>query len=244
MCLITLAYNVHATYPFILAANRDEFRERAAQPAHFWEDAQHVLAGRDLKAGGTWLGITRSGRFAAITNYRDLRRTPVNGPSRGQLVRAALDGTADLGGTSAYEGFNLLYGPLDRLRYHSNVPGTDEGLSSGIHGLSNHLLNTPWVKVERAKEGMARLVTASTARLVDGLFEVLADETPAPDERLPDTGLSLEQERAASSIFIPTPVYGTRCSTVLLVDERGNVRFEERTFPGKVQVIEKFRFGA
>lgn len=241
MCLITLAYNVHPEYPFILAANRDEFRERAAQPAHFWPDAPHVLAGRDLKAGGTWLGITRAGRFAAITNYRDLRRAPVNGPSRGQLVRAALEGTMEPGNTHVYEGFNLLHGPRDGLRYHNNVQGTEEPLKHGIHGLSNHFLNTPWVKVERAKDGMARLVTTSSEQMVDGLFQLLADDTLAPDERLPDTGLSLEQERAASSIFIPTPVYGTRCSTVVLVDRQGNVRFEERTFPNGAHVVEEFR---
>ncbi len=241
MCLISLAYKAHDKYPFVLAANRDEFRERAAQPAHFWPDAPHVLAGRDLKAGGTWLGVTRKGHFAAITNYRDLRRTSVNGPSRGKLVREALEGSVELTNTRIYEGFNLLYGALGELRYHNNVQGVHGTVDRGIHGLSNHFLNTPWVKVERAKEGMARLVGSPTARLIDGLFDLLADDTPAPDDRLPDTGLPLEQERAASSIFIPTPVYGTRCSTVVLVDERGNVRFEERTFPSGAQVMQEFR---
>lgn len=225
------AYRAHARFPLILAANRDEFRERPAQPAHWWADLPQILAGRDLQAGGTWLGITRSGRFAAITNHRDLRRAPIGGPSRGRLVRMALEGEIDPAGSTDYEGFNLLHGTVDALRYHNNIQQVDEALAPGIHGLSNAFLDTPWPKVERAKAGLEKLLDADDPALITGLFALLADGSPAPDDLLPDTGLPLELERAASSIFIPTPGYGTRCSTVILVDDQGLVRFEERT-PG------------
>jgi uncharacterized protein with NRDE domain len=239
VCLIALAYKVHPQFPFIIAANRDEFSDRPAEPAHFWGDAPHVLAGRDLKAGGTWLGITRTGRFAAITNYRDLRRPMPAGPSRGTLVREALEGSIDPQGTGMYAGFNLIYGPLQALRYHNNIEPADRALAAGIHGLSNHFLDTPWPKVVRATTELQRLIGEPGADLVNDLFALLADEAPAPDDRLPDTGLPLELERAASSIFIRSAGYGTRCSTVLLVDNKGHVRFEERTVPGG-RVIEEF----
>jgi uncharacterized protein with NRDE domain len=239
VCLIALAYKVHPKYPFIIAANRDEFSERPTEPAHFWSDAPHVLAGRDLRAGGTWLGITRTGRFAAVTNYRDLRRPMPQGPSRGALVRQALEGSIDVQSTSVYAGFNLIYGPLQALRYHNNIQPTDIPLTAGIHGLSNHFLDTPWPKVVRATTELQRSLAAPDEDLVNGLFALLADEAPAPDDRLPDTGLPLELERAASSIFIRSEGYGTRCSTVLLVDNAGHVRFEERTVPGG-KVLEAF----
>ncbi len=244
MCLIALAYRVHPQYPLVLAANRDEFRARPAAPAHFWPDAPHVLAGRDLQAGGTWLGITRAGRFAALTNHRDLRRAPTNGPSRGALVRAALEQGIEPQDTGAYEGFNLLYGTLEALRYHSNINAVDEVLAPGVHGLSNALLNTPWPKVQRATARLRTLVGAESSRPdVEALFELLADEERAADAELPDTGLPLELERAVSSIFIPGERYGTRCSTVLLVGSDGRVHFEERTFPSGGSVREAFTLG-
>lgn len=239
MCLIALAHRVHPRFPLLLAANRDEFTDRPAAPAHFWPDAPHLLAGRDLRAGGTWLGITRTGRFAAITNHRDLRRPPVGGPSRGGLVRAALEGVLDTANTGPYEGFNLIHGPLHALRYHTNIRPDDAPLPTGILGLSNAFLDTPWPKVQRAKAALAALVDGPDEALLPGLFALLADETPAPDQHLPDTGLPRHLERAASPIFIRSAGYGTRCSTVLLVDTDGRVRFEERTTGGGV-VTEAF----
>lgn len=240
MCLIALAYRAHPQFPFIIAANRDEFSERPTEPAHFWNSAPHLLAGRDLRAGGTWMGITRTGRFAAITNYRDLRRPKAEGPSRGLLVRNALEGSIDPEATGSYDGFNLIYGPLQALRYHNNVEPADRPLDPGIHGLSNHFLDTPWPKVVRATTELQRLIAAPSEDLVNGLFALLANDSPAPDDRLPDTGLPLAFERAASSIFIRTEGYGTRCSTVLLIDNAGHVRFEERTFPSGDRVFEEF----
>lgn len=244
MCLITLAYHIHPRFPLVLAANRDEFHERPTAPASWWNDAPHLLAGRDLRAGGTWLGVTRQGSFAALTNHRDLRRAPKQGPSRGLLVRAALEGTATLDDTAAYEGFNLLHGPLHALRYHNNIEPADAALEPGIHGLSNALLNTPWPKVQRAKSALERALNSSDAVLVNELFALLTDPARAGDEELPDTGLTAPMERALSSVFIDTKGYGTRCSTVLLVDADGGVYFEERTWATGAVTQQRFLLDA
>ena len=240
MCLIALAYQAHRQYPLIVAANRDEFKERPAERAHFWADAPDVLAGRDLRAGGTGLGISRQGRFAAITDYRDMRRMQPKGPSRGALVREALEQGIAVNRTTAYAGFNLIYGPADKLRYHNNIDGRDEAITPGIHGLSNAFMDTPWPKVVSAKQRLEGLLDRTESELVDGLFALLADDGQAPDDLLPDTGLPLELERSASSIFIQGEGYGTRCSTVVLVDRTGNVYFKERAVPGGSAVVERF----
>jgi uncharacterized protein with NRDE domain len=229
MCLIVLAYKVHPKYRLIVAANRDEFLDRPTKPLHVWPDAPHILAGRDERAGGTWMGLTTTGRFAALTNYRDLRRPEVKGPSRGGLVHHVLD--KDLGGldTTLFAGFNLLYGPIDALRYHSNVTGVDQLMEPGIHGVSNHLLNTPWPKVQLAKAGMVEAIRSAEPD-PDLLFRLLGDDTPAPDMALPDTGIGLSWERVLSPIRIRTEGYGTRCSSVVLCDIQGHARFLERSF--------------
>ncbi|MBK7383716.1 MAG: NRDE family protein [Flavobacteriales bacterium] len=226
MCLIAFAYKVHPEFPLIVVANRDEFLDRPTEPARFWPAEPHILAGRDRKAGGTWMGITTSGRFAAVTNYRDLRLPRVEGPSRGILVRQAMEAGFAPENSERYEGFNLLYGTIDRLMYHSNVNVETLDLPPGVHGLSNHLLNTPWPKVVRAKSRLTELLAAELQ--VRDLFDLLADRTRAADPDLPDTGLDLGRERALSSIRIEMDGYGTRCSTVVLVDRTGAVTFEER----------------
>ena len=228
MCLIALAYKVHPAYPLIVAANRDEFLDRRATAAEFWPDAPHVLAGKDLKAGGTWMGVTRSGRFAALTNYRDLRRARIDGPSRGQLVLKALEGGLDGIDTRGYEGFNLVHGTVEALRYCNNIDGADQELAPGVHGLSNAVLDTPWPKVACAKTRLQQWIDAGTAA-TEPLFELLLDDTQAVDDALPDTGVGLEWERALSSILIRTEGYGTRCSTVVTVDREGRVNLEERS---------------
>lgn len=239
MCLIALAYKVHARFPLIVAANRDEFLSREADPAHFWPDLPLVLAGRDRRALGTWMGITLSGRFAALTNHRDLRRPPIAGPSRGLLVRDALlaEPEAD---PVAREGYNLLHGPIEALRYRSNITGEDRVLQPGIHGLSNALLNTPWPKVVRAKQSMERMVLSDRPD-PEAMFRLLQDARPAADHQLPETGLGIDRERALSSIRIDLPGYGTRCSTVMLVSATGLVRFEERTLKDGGRVLQEFQ---
>ena len=165
---------------------------------------------------------------------------PIAGPTRGALVKNALDGELDLGDSSKYEGFNLLLGPVEAMRYHNNIEPVDAALTPGIHGLSNHFLNTPWPKVDRAKADLREALNGNERDLVDSLFGLLANAGIAPDGELPDTGLPLAQERAVSSIFISGSEYGTRCSTVVLVDREGQVQFEERTYPDNGRTVETF----
>ncbi len=238
MCLIALAYRAHPRYPFIVAANRDEFLDRATAPARFWPEAPHILAGKDLRAGGTWMGVTRFGRFAAITNHRDMRRAPVVGPSRGLLALAALDADPPRDGVDR-EGYNLIYGTFDALRYRCNITEVDVALAPGLHGLSNAVLDTPWPKVTKAVEGLRQALHADEPDS-EHLFSLLADETVADADLLPDTGLGDERERALSSIRIDLPAYGTRCSTVVTVDVEGQVYFEERDLRTGRVVCERF----
>lgn len=239
MCLILLAWQAHPDYPLVVAANRDEFHARRTAAADFWQDAPAVLAGRDLEAGGTWLGVSRGGRFAALTNFRDPERNKPDAPSRGKLVSRFLAGTQspqeylDQIETSAatYNGFNLLFGDRHSLWCFSNCGEGKRQLDPGIYGLSNHLLDTPWPKVTRARSQLAQALTAMPQ--TEPLFAMLRDEAIAPDAHLPRTGVSLEWERLLSAAFVRSPDYGTRCSTVVTVGADGEVRFEERSFgPG------------
>lgn len=235
MCLIVFSYRQHPKYDLIFAANRDEFFRRPAREARFWPEHPHLLAGKDLEAGGTWMGITTGGHFSAITNFRDMSVHKENAPSRGHLVLDYLiqeqdpeaflhqiDEKADL-----YNGFNLLMGTIDKLLYYSNQTRRIQTIRPGLYGLSNHLLNTPWPKVERARHQLQDLLDRD-AVTEENLLRLLMDGRPAPDEELPDTGLPKELERAVSSIFIKSSHYGTRASTVLLIDKQGEVTFCER----------------
>jgi uncharacterized protein with NRDE domain len=247
VCLILLAWRSHPDYPLVVAANRDEFFARPTAPAYFWADAPDVLAGRDLEAGGTWLGITRGGRFAALTNYRDPARVRSGTPSRGALVSGFLQGAmtpaeylAHLRKTgAAYNGFNLVFGMIGggapALHCFSNIldmgRGADDRLAPGIYGLSNHLLDTPWPKVARGKSALAAALQALPEDAP--LMALLRDERVAQDEELPRTGVSLEWERLLSAAFVRSPDYGTRSSTVLTVDRSGQVRFDEVSFDAR-----------
>lgn len=246
MCTLLLAHEVAPRYRLVLAANRDEYYRRPTAAAAFWEEAPHLFAGRDLVHGGTWLGITSEGRLAALTNYREPHAGERHAASRGRLVSGYLTGEetareylARLAGEgSNYDGFNLVVGGREGLYYHSNR-GEGEGgcgrqrFEPGIYGLSNHLLDTPWPKVARGKEALARLV-ASGDFSDEALFALLADRSRPPDETLPDTGVGLERERLLSPIFIESESYsyGTRSSSILLVDREGEATFVERSFEG------------
>jgi uncharacterized protein with NRDE domain len=251
MCLILFAWNAHDNYPLILAANRDEFYERPSAPAAFWADAPDLLAGRDLKAGGTWFGITRSGRLAAITNYRDPASLKTEAPSRGHLVSDYLRGQENPEAyllrlaprAGLYNGFSLLVGDCSELCFYSNrgeaiCPGP------GIHRMSNHLLDTPWPKVNRGKLALEQLLAGDHGPSPEALLDLLASRSRPSDDRLPDTGVGLEWERVLSPLFIKSPTYGTRCSTVLLIDRRGMVTFVERVFDGgsEPRVTSRFDF--
>ena len=236
MCLIALAWRTHPDFPLVVVANRDEYLDRPAVPAHWWQDANDLLAGRDLEAGGTWMGVTRSGRFAALTNYRDPSRRHTAAPSRGKLVRDALESRGDTAATlhdiaadsTRYAGFNLLVSDGDTLGIHESTTGAVRLLEPGVHALSNHLLDTPWPKV---RAGKARLFRALQALPDDTpLIELLRDDRPAPDAELPRTGVSLAWERMLSSAFIRAPGYGTRCSTVIRRDRHGQTHVQETTW--------------
>ncbi|MBI4987442.1 MAG: NRDE family protein [Rhodocyclales bacterium] len=236
MCLILLAWRAHPDYPLVVAANRDEFFARPTAPAAFWPEVPQVLAGRDLEAGGTWLGVARSGRFAALTNYRDPARNKACAPSRGGLVSRFLTGSQSPAAyltelescADRYNGFNLVFGDPDGLWCFSNCGEGERQLAPGVYGLSNHLLDTPWPKVARGKSALNAALCALPNEIP--LFTLLRDDSIAPDEALPRTGVSLEWERLLSAAFVRMPGYGTRSSTVLLMDATGNVRFIEQGF--------------
>jgi uncharacterized protein with NRDE domain len=239
MCLLVLAWNLHSRHRLVVAANRDEFHDRPAAPLAWWQDMPGVLAGRDLRGGGTWMGVSRTGRFGVLTNYRDLEPPPApDAPSRGELVRRFLaDATAaqDWLGTlrpdaGTYAGFNLLVGTHDGLHYFSNRNGgVLQALPPGLYGLSNHLLDSPWPKLLRTRERLRELMAMHRVS-IDSLFAMLADRTPADAAAMPATGLPHDWERALSAPFVVHGRYGTRCSTVLLVDHDGRTTMLERRF--------------
>jgi len=234
VCLLFLCQRVNEQYPLILLANRDEYRARPTRRAGFWTTHPAVLAGMDLQGGGTWLGITRQGRWAALTNYREPPRAAYS-RSRGELVRDYLAGgqsPADygraVGGVADdFDGFNLLLGDRHETLWTSNRGAGMERLQAGIHGLSNHLLETPWPKVTAGKRALTGQLRGQP--VVDRLFQPLSDQT-VYEAGLPDTGVEPDTEKRLSSAFINSPAYGTRSSTLIMVDRAGRAYFEERSY--------------
>jgi uncharacterized protein with NRDE domain len=233
MCLIVIAWRTHARFPCLIAANRDEMHQRPTAPAHWWTDHPGILAGRDLSAGGTWLGMTRSGRFAALTNYRDPEQRRPEAPSRGALVTSFLDSSASVAEGlqhlrrvgADYNGFNLIFSDGARLGVYESVRGEGRELGPGIFGLSNHLLDTPWPKVTNLKSRLLDVLDDWTDE--KAVLALMRDEQPAPDEHLPRTGISLDWERLLSSAFIRAPDYGTRSTTLVRIDADRRVCFDE-----------------
>lgn len=243
MCLIVLAWRVRPDLPLVVAANRDEWRDRPARPAAWWPDHPGLLAGRDLQAGGTWMGVTRGGRFAAVTNFRDPADRRSTARSRGGIVTEFLLGTqspeeflATLAPRAhGYNGFNLIAGDGETLWYFGSREALARPIEPGIHGLSNHLLDEPWPKVVRGRNVMREALREGDpgARL----FEMLSDCRPASDEALPDTGVGIAWERRLACALITGADYGTRASTVLTASEAGVMRFEERTLDAEGKVV-------
>jgi len=247
MCLLVIAWRAHARYRLIVAANRDEYHGRESKPLGKWPPPDGILAGRDLRAGGTWLGMDRARRFGIVTNFRELQRPNPNAPSRGNLIPDFLRGGADAGAfvarletaASSYSGFNLLLADgLDdapdggSLWYASNrAPGFGRQLSSGVYGLSNEFLDSPWPKLRRVRQRFETWLPDARPDTASELFDILSDRVPAgADAELPHTGLSPEWERVLSSPFVRNPVYGTRCSTVVLLEPSGRLYVAERRF--------------
>lgn len=236
MCLILVAWHAVPGVPLLVAANRDEFFARPTRAAHWWDDHPDLFAGRDLEGGGTWLGVTRSGRFAALTNYRDPERHRPGAPTRGALVTRALNARgsafqaveAVARESSVYAPFNLFVSDGRALCIHESVSGRTTALAPGIHALSNGALDTVWPKTERARAAFTRLI-CEAPHDTDALLALLRDDTRAPDAELPRTGVPLEWERLLSAIFIRAPQhgYGTRASTCLRIEDDGQVHFSE-----------------
>lgn len=235
MCLIVIAWKARDDLPLVVAANRDEWRERPAEPARWWSDHPEILAGRDLKAGGTWMGITRGGRFAAVTNFRDPSDKRSTARSRGELVTQFLLSSAApaaflsalAGRARDYNGFNLIVGDGRELWYFGSREGEARPIAPGVHGLSNHLLNEPWPKVVRGRLAMEEALRDRDP--APRLFAALSDAGGAPDEALPETGVGIAWERRLASALITGADYGTRASTVLTVSGEGRIAMEELT---------------
>ncbi len=238
MCLIFLAYRAVAGLPLAVAANRDEYYDRPTAALDFWDDAPHILAGRDRQAGGTWMGVNRAGRFAALTNFRGPGPVKDDAPSRGALVAGFLDGGEPIEAFKTrlkaegcrYNGYNLIFGTPRALFWHSNTANRLEAITPGVHGLSNGLFDEPWPKVHRGVARLRALPATSESWSADALFAVLADRTVAADDALPDTGVGLPLERILSPAFIRAERYGARSGTALRLDAGGRVAIEERTY--------------
>lgn len=249
MCLVVFAWRAHPTYRLILVGNRDEAHARPTQPAHWWPDNASILAGRDLQAGGAWLAISKTGRFATVTNFRDGHAGRAGFKSRGTLVTDMVTGSGSLEeiGSSiamdAYAGFSLLFSDGESMSYLSNRDDLGAELGSGLYGLSNASLDTPWSKVVRAKASLRSLIDSDVINET-GLLRLLSDRTPAPLNDVATDDLPFEMARAVSAPFIVTPEYGTRSSTIVLWDNDGVVEFSERRFDpaGKSTGDSRFRF--
>lgn len=247
MCLLAFYWKSHPKYKLIFVSNRDEFYERQTAKAHFWEDAPNILAGRDLEAGGTWMGISKNGQFTALTNYRDPKNILQNVPSRGDLTTNFLKGRQspavylnDLASSGiTYNGYNLLVGDVQEdFYYFSNYENEVRKLEPGFYGLSNHLLETPWFKVESLKKGLANLIQREQFS-PENIFNILQDPIPAPDDKVQQTGMTLEMEKMLSAKFIKSENYGTRASYVVLIGYDNQVTFSEQVYVPYSSEIEK-----
>jgi uncharacterized protein with NRDE domain len=252
VCLILFSYCQHPDYPVVIAANRDEFYNRPTSPAEFWKDAPHILAGRDLQKGGTWLGVNNRGRIAAITNYRDPSADKTDVQSRGSLVLDFLLQQQPANEYLSryqrerhnYNGFNLLVYDTSGLYCLSSLSGEIQSLSAGLYGISNDLLDAPWPKVEKGKVELDRLLNTDKPVNIDDIFTILSDRPVFADALLPDTGIGLDWERILSPIFVNSQTYGTRSSTVVIIDKNGMLTFTERSFDenGGITSTLKYQF--
>jgi len=245
MCILFIANNIREDYPLIIAANRDEFHARPTAPSQFWNENPNLLAGRDLEARGTWMGVTRNGKIAALTNVRQPDNIKQNAVSRGELVVNWLLSTSDNSASAhattlhatreQYSGYNLVFGQITEqgtgnLSVYNNANNTLHTIEEGVIGLSNADIVTPWPKVTQGVNALTDYTRNSAKIHTEALFAILRQDNKAADDVLPNTGIGYEWEKALSSIFIQTPEYGTRTSTLLMVDNNKRVRWLERQF--------------
>lgn len=250
MCIAYVAFSPKGEWPLFIAANRDEVHLRPTAAARPWTHNPDIIAGLDLESQGTWLGITRHGRIALITNYRDPLHSVPQARSRGLLTREFLEGRLDphtymhsVARTAGnYNGFNLIVSDLEHMYYYSNRGPQGSGpelLTQGRYVLSNHFLDTPWPKAQRLRTALDALDKDQAMLRPDAVFDILRDTTQAQDNELPSTGLSLERERLLSSPFIISDTYGTRCSTVIAVHRDGDVLFSEQSYGPDARATER-----
>lgn len=238
MCILFIAVNEHKDYPLIVAANRDEFFARPTEQSAFWNNQSDILGGTDLQAGGTWMGFNKNGRLSALTNVRDPQRIDPDATTRGELVSHFL--TNDMSNDNYltvlrktkdnYNGYNLLFGDWHDLWVYNNHQDKVQKLGDGVFGLSNADLNSPWPKINKGVTNLKDYCQHDEPIDADELFALLRDDTQAQDDMLPKTGVPIEWERKLSSIFINSKDYGTRSSTLLLIDKNNLVSWQERSF--------------
>lgn len=237
MCLITFAFQHLEQFPLMVIANRDEFYARPTAPLHWWDaENQTIIGGRDLQDGGTWMGMSAKGRFAALTNYRAPEYMQGGKPSRGALVTMCLQDNMPLEEihrflktrSNQYNGFNLVYGSREEMFYYNNVQDKHQQLYPGIYGLSNAYLNTPWPKVLKAKKAFTEQMQNRDAE--NTLLTLMQNDETAPDSELPNTGVPLEWEKKLSAMFITSTEYGTRLTTFVSIDRNGNVVYREKGY--------------
>ncbi len=251
MCLILFALNQHPQYKLIMAANRDEFFKRPTLDANFWIEKHSILGGRDIQSGGTWLGINKNGRFIAITNFRDPNNEKNNARSRGELSNEFLSQNLDVStflsdvskNKHHYNGFNLLLSDdcFDSMYHYSNISDQSSKIIDGIHGLSNHLLDTPWPKIQSGKNYLSSIIKSESIDMYE-IIEILKSNKKAPDNLLPETGISYDLEKKLSPVFISMKGYGTRCSTVVLVNTNNELSFLEVSYDEQKRVIREQKY--
>ena len=249
MCLVVFAWQAHPQYRLILAGNRDESHQRPTQDAHWWPDNESILAGRDLQAGGTWLAMSKSGRFATVTNFRERQGRKARVQSRGTLVTDFVGGSRSFGEFESsiikkdYAGFSLLVSDGESMFYLSNRDELEANVAPGIYGLSNASLDIPWSKVVRAKASLESLIEDDVVNETE-LLRILADRTPAAVGDVAEDDLPFEIARALTAPFIMAPDYGTRSSTTVLWGNDNVVEFSERRFDpaGRTTGDSRFRF--
>ncbi|WP_110456835.1 NRDE family protein [Shewanella algidipiscicola] len=248
MCILFVALGVHPDHPVIICANRDEFHVRPTEPAHLWPGEHHVLAGKDLQAGGSWLGINQQGDIAALTNIRAPEQLHTDSRSRGELVIKALNEPSRITHDwlsehhQRYNPFNLLFGHRDQLYCYHSLDNSLKQLTPGFHAISNGALDDIWPKMAKGTRALEQQLSQTTPPNIDALLAIMTDQSQAQDSELPQTGIALEWERLLSSIYIKHPEYGTRSTSIILQDNQGNSEFIEVRYDGKGRNLGRQRF--
>lgn len=239
MCILFVALDVYPEHPVIICANRDEFHVRPTAPAHFWPPENHLLAGKDLQAGGSWLGVNKRGEIAALTNIRAPQLQQSHKRSRGELVLKALNEPSTMTPdwlreqSHFYNPFNLLFGRGNELYCYHSLNQELQRLSPGFHAISNGALDDIWPKMAKGTLALEQQLSRTTSLDIDALLTIMTDQSQADDSELPRTGIALEWERQLSSIYIKHPEYGTRSTSIVIRDNRGNIEFIEVRYDGK-----------